>query len=132
MRLQIRKNENITSGISLSDFPPESPCYNLPSLMAIISPFSAWRYDPTRVKLDQVVTQPYDKITPEMQERYYRASPANLVRIILGQRQPADNAIHNVYTRASATFRDWKVSGLLRQDARPSLYRYIQKFTVPG
>jgi len=103
-------------------------CYNLPSLMAIISPFQAWRYAPERVPLYKAVTQPYDKITPEMQERYYEASPHNLVRIILGRRQSGDNAQENVYTRASAAFNDWRRNGILRQDAQPSLYRYSQKF----
>jgi uncharacterized protein (DUF1015 family) len=100
--------------------------------MAIISPFQAWRYAPERVPAAQVVTQPYDKITPEMQKRYYQASPFNLVRIILGQRQPADDERDNVYTRASASFREWRRSGILRHDAQPSLYRYLQKFTVPA
>jgi uncharacterized protein (DUF1015 family) len=84
------------------------------------------------VFVEQAVTQPYDKITPEMQERYYKASPANLVRIILGQRQSGDGATDNVYARATASFRDWRASGVLRQDAQPSVYRYTQKFTVPG
>ena len=73
--------------------------------MALISPFQAWRYAPQRVPVAQVVTQPYDKITPEMQERYYAANPSNLVRIILGQRMPGDNASENVYTRATANFK---------------------------
>jgi uncharacterized protein (DUF1015 family) len=100
--------------------------------MAHISPFQAWRYAPERVSVAQVVTQPYDKITPEMQERYYQASPSNLVRIILGQRQPGDSERENVYSRASASFSDWRGTGVLRQDTQPSLYRYSQKFTVPG
>src|ERR1700690_2806335 len=56
-------------------------------LMASISPFRALRYDPTRVSLPEVVTQPYDKITSDMQEQYHAASPFNLVRIILGKRK---------------------------------------------
>ena len=100
--------------------------------MAIISPFQAWRYAPEQVPVEQVVTQPYDKITPEMQERYYAANPSNLVRIIFGQRHPADNAQENVYTRATATFSEWRRRGILRQDSVPSVYRYTQKFTVPG
>ncbi len=56
--------------------------------MADILPFRALRYDLQRVSAAQVVTQPYDKITPAMQERYYAASPYNLVRIILGRREP--------------------------------------------
>ena len=56
--------------------------------MAHIAPFRALRYDQQRIEIASVVTQPYDKITPEMQERYYTASPYNLVRIILGKRHP--------------------------------------------
>jgi uncharacterized protein (DUF1015 family) len=100
--------------------------------MAIISPFRAWRYDPKRVALQQVVTQPYDKITPAMQERYYEASPYNLVRIILGKRLPGDNASESVYTRAAASFLDWRKTGILRRDPERSIYRYSQTFRVPG
>ena len=100
--------------------------------MAIISPFQAWRYAPDRVSIPQVVTQPYDKITPEMQKRYSQASPFNLVRIILGQRQPADGLEDNVYTRASSSFRDWRSTGVLFQDTQPSIYRYLQNFAAPG
>jgi uncharacterized protein (DUF1015 family) len=78
------------------------------------------------------VTQPYDKITPEMQERYLNSSPYNLVRIILGKRQPADGDRENVYSRAAACFRDWRRTGILRQDPEPSFYSYSQTFTVPG
>jgi uncharacterized protein (DUF1015 family) len=99
--------------------------------MAIISPFRAWRYDPERVPVQQVVTQPYDKITPAMQESYYQASPYNLVRIILGKRLPADSDSENAYTRAAAAFRDWRQTGVLRRDPEPSLYRYTQTFPLP-
>jgi len=100
--------------------------------MANILPFAALRYDPQRVSLAQVVTQPYDKITPRMQERYYAASPYSLVRIILGRRLPQDNTEENVYTRAAASFRDWRRNEILRQDFAPSLYVYSQRFTAPG
>jgi len=99
--------------------------------MAIISPFRAWRYNPEQVPVQQVATQPYDKITPAMQERYYQASPYNLVRIILGKRQPDDGATENVYSRAAAAFKSWRQTGVLRQDPAPSLYRYSQTFKLP-
>lgn len=99
-------------------------------LMAHIAPFRALRYDPGRVKLDEVATQPYDKITPQMQERYYAASPYNLVRIILGKAQPNDGAGDNPYARAAACFRDWRTEGILRQDPEPSIYRYVQRFSA--
>lgn len=100
--------------------------------MAHIAPFRALRYDPTRVGLSDVVTQPYDKITPQMQDHYYQASPHNLVRIILGKREPADDAKNNVYSRAAGFFQDWRRQGTFRQDAEPSIYTYSQRFTVPG
>jgi uncharacterized protein (DUF1015 family) len=100
--------------------------------MAQIYPFRALRYDPARVNLSEVVTQPYDKITPAMQERYYAASPGNLVRVILGRHEQADNERDNVYSRAAAYMADWRAGGVLRQDEQPSLYAYSQTFVVPG
>jgi len=100
--------------------------------MADIHPFRAFRYDPQRVSAAHVVTQPYDKITPALQDRYYAASPHNLVRIILGRREENDNPANNVYSRAAAHFRDWRQQGILRQDFLPSLYVYSQRFTLPG
>lgn len=100
--------------------------------MADIHPFRALRFDPLQVTLSQVVTQPYDKITPALQERYYAASPNNLVRIILGRRRENDNPANNVYTRAAGHFRDWRQQGLLREDSAPSIYLYAQRFTRPG
>jgi len=87
--------------------------------MADILPFRALRYDLQRVTAAQVVTQPYDKITPAMQSAYYAISPYNLVRIILGRREPDDNTARNVYTRAADWSRDWRAQGILRRDSLP-------------
>jgi uncharacterized protein (DUF1015 family) len=100
--------------------------------MTEIVPFRALRYDSHQVKLSDVVTQPYDKITPAMQARYYELSPHNLVRIILGRRLETDNDTFNVYTRAAEYLHDWRSGGILKQDPEPSVYLYSQTFTVPG
>jgi uncharacterized protein (DUF1015 family) len=100
--------------------------------MAEIIPFKALRYDPAQVKLEDVLTQPYDKITPEMQTRYYERSAHNLVRIILGKAGETDTDAFNVYTRAAEYLHDWRSSGILKQDAEPGIYAYAQTFTVPG
>ena len=100
--------------------------------MAHIEPFRAFRYDPTRVSLHEVVTQPYDKITPAMQERYYAANPHNLVRIILGKRRATDTGEDNVYSRAAKFFSDWRNDGVLVQDPEPAIYRYSQEFAAPN
>ena len=100
--------------------------------MAILHPFRALRYDPSRVQPQLAVTQPYDKITPAMQDQYYAASPYNLVRIILGKAEAADNEQSSVYTRAAKSFADWRGAGVLKPDSEPCFYTYTQSFTVPG
>jgi uncharacterized protein (DUF1015 family) len=100
--------------------------------MAAIFPFQALRYDTSKVSPAEVLTQPYDKITPAMQDQYYAASPYNLVRVILGKAQAGDNDQQNVYTRAAASLRQWRTEGVLAPDPKPSIYLYTQTFKVPG
>ena len=99
--------------------------------MARIYPFRAFRYDPARVKMEDVVTQPYDKITPAMQQQYYEASPYNLVRVILGKHFPNDTDEENVYTRAAETLHAWRKDGILKEESEPALYGYSQTYQVP-
>src|ERR1044071_2688431 len=99
--------------------------------MARIFPFQPYRYTLKAGPLCDVVTQPYDKISPAMQARYQSLSPYNLVRIILGERKASDNEKDNVYTRAAGYLRDWIARGVLEQESTPSLYAYFQEFTVP-
>ena len=101
--------------------------------MARIYPFRAWRYNPSAVRLDDVVTQPYDKISPSMQQAYYQRSPFNLVRIILGLPELFDaEGGENVYTRAARDFRAWREQGVLIQENEPCIFAYAQSFKVPG
>jgi len=90
------------------------------------------RYNLERVSAAQVITQPYDKITPAMQERYYAASPYNLVRIILGRSQAGDNTAENVYSRAAGYGREWRAQGIFERDSAPSIYAYSQTFPAPS
>ena len=101
--------------------------------MARIYPFRAWRYNPSTVRLDDVVTQPYDKISPAMQQAYYQLSPFNLVRIILGLPELFDaERGESVYTRAARDFRAWREQGILIQEKDPCIFAYSQRFRVPG
>jgi uncharacterized protein (DUF1015 family) len=101
--------------------------------MARIYPFRAWRYNPSAVRLDDVVTQPYDKISPAMQQAYYQRSPYNLVRIILGLPELFDaERGESVYTRAARDFKAWREEGVLVQEKEPCILAYAQRFTVPG
>src|SRR5438067_8331680 len=101
--------------------------------MTEIRPFRALHYNQSRVSaLNTVITQPYDKISPEMQDRYYGLSPYNLVRIIRGRQSPEDSSHNNVYTRAQSDFRAWIEQGLLTSENVPALYPYYQQYAVPG
>lgn len=99
--------------------------------MARIYPFRALRYDPSRVNMEDVVTQPYDKITPAMQQHYYEASPYNLIRVILGKHEPNDTEESNVYTRAAEYLKVWRKERVLAEEKEPAIYGYSQTYTVP-
>ncbi len=101
--------------------------------MAEILPFCALHYEPRKVcDLGTVLTQPYDKISPEMQARYYGLSPYNLVRIIRGRTLPEDGPADNVYVRAARDFQAWIKNGVLVSEQGPAIYPYHQEYEVPG
>jgi uncharacterized protein (DUF1015 family) len=101
--------------------------------MARIYPFRALRYNPTMVRVEDVVTQPYDNITPAMQQAYYQRSLYNLVRIILGLPELFDEpGTNDVYSRAARDFADWRRMGVLTQEKDACIFAYSQRFTVPG
>lgn len=99
--------------------------------MAIIKSFRAIRYNPEKVNLKDVITEPYDRITPAMQEDYYQRSPYNVVRIILGK----DDEPHpekNKYRRAKLYIDEWLKNGILIRENKKALYIYQQKFKIDG
>jgi len=98
--------------------------------MADVRPFPGIRYAPG-TDLAAVVTPPYDVISPEAQARYYERAPENIIRLELGRDEPRDDELANRYTRAAMTFADWRLRGVLRQDA-PALYLYEQRFHALG
>jgi uncharacterized protein (DUF1015 family) len=100
--------------------------------MAQVHPFQAFRYNPQRVPFERVLTQPYDKISPSMQDNYYAADPHNLISVEKGRSYPTDSPQNNVYTRAAAALASWIRDSVVAQDAVPSFYAYTQEYTVPG
>jgi uncharacterized protein (DUF1015 family) len=100
--------------------------------MAEIRAFRAFRYNPNKVQWHKVLTQPYDKITPAMQEHYYSLDPHNLISVEKGRTLPDDSPQNSVYTRAAASLEKWISSQILLQDSAPAIYAYAQEFFVPG
>jgi uncharacterized protein (DUF1015 family) len=100
--------------------------------MALVQPFRAYRYNPNLAPFERVLTQPYDKISPVMQEQYYAADPHNLIAIEKGRVQLDDNAHNNVYTRAAACMDGWIAANVVQQDPAPAFYAYTQEYDIPG
>src|SRR5215467_7723605 len=100
--------------------------------MAKIYPFRSLRYTLERVPIEKVVTQPYDKISSEMQDRYYELHPNNIVRIVCGKSNPEDSDSNNVYTRAAGYLKQWREAGILQPLPEPAFFIYFQRFVVPG
>jgi uncharacterized protein (DUF1015 family) len=100
--------------------------------MADVRPFRGLMYNLREVSLEKVVTQPYDKISRAMQDRYYASDPHNIVRVILGRNLEGDTADNNVYTRAAATLREWRAAGVIEPMPSASFIACFQRFTIPG
>ncbi|HXJ04230.1 MAG TPA: DUF1015 domain-containing protein [Candidatus Acidoferrum sp.] len=100
--------------------------------MAQVLPFQAFRYNPQRVSFERVLTQPYDKISPAMQDNYYAADPHNLIAVEKGRAYPGDSPQNNVYTRAAKALENWIRENVVVQDPVPSFYAYSQEYSVPG
>jgi uncharacterized protein (DUF1015 family) len=100
--------------------------------MAQVFPFRAYRFDPQAAPFDRVLTQPYDKISPQRQTEYYAMHPQNLIAVEKGLTFPDDSPQNNVYIRAAAKVEEWIRDHIVVQDPAPAFYAYTQEFTVPG
>src|SRR5215469_6754649 len=100
--------------------------------MALVYPFRAFRYNPQVAPFERVLTQPYDKISPAQQEKYYAADPHNLITIEKGRVFAEDGPQNNVYTRAAAAMDNWIVEHAVAQDPSPAFYAYSQQYAAPG
>jgi uncharacterized protein (DUF1015 family) len=100
--------------------------------MAQVFPFRAYRYNPQIAPYQRVLTQPYDKISPAAQDKYYAADAHNLISVEKGRAYPDDSKENNVYTRAASALQGWINEKAVEQDSAPSFYAYSQEYLVPG
>lgn len=101
--------------------------------MTLIKPFAATYYDSTKVSLEKVITQPYDKIDPRLYQAYLGRHPWNAVRLLLG----GENLIENLdggnpYEAQAQVLTEWLGDGILKRDSNPAIYPYLQEFTAHG
>ena len=90
--------------------------------MVRIAPFRGILYNRKKIRdLSKVIAPPYDVIAPEEQERLYRKSPYNVVRLILNQ-EP------DPYESVARLLAGWRAEEILLRDERPALYFLSHRF----
>ncbi len=100
--------------------------------MAVIRPFRGVHYDPAIVpELGKAVTQPYDRISPQLRQRYLQQDSHSFAQLILADVDPHSEHDGNPYLQSAAIYQRWMQEGVLAQDDTPSLYVYRQTFDLP-
>lgn len=88
--------------------------------MADVRPFRALRYTPAAGALGDLVSPPYDVISPEQRRGYLAASPYNAVRLELPE---------IAYDEVAGRIASWVDDGVLER-ADPVLVAWTQTFTL--
>lgn len=108
------------------------PCaHGIQPDVAILEPFRAIMY-PRGVDPTLVTSPPYDVIPPAERQRLAALHPDNIVRIILPEDTPQDDATNNRHTRAAALLRQWLAEGTLVHDDAARYYAYRMDYTIAG
>jgi uncharacterized protein (DUF1015 family) len=100
--------------------------------MATVRPFRGLRFDPALAgPLNACLAPPYDVISHELRERLLALGPYNIVHVDFAPDRPGDDARENRYTRAAATYRAWRQTGVLARETAPALYVTESDFPPP-
>ena len=89
--------------------------------MADVRPFRALGYSPAAGPLGDLVSPPYDVISPEERRLYLAASPYNAVRLILPEVS---------YDEVGGLIASWMHDGVLGAADAPLLIAWTQSFTL--
>ena len=76
------------------------------------------------IKLDDVMSPPYDIISESMQNELYKKNEYNFVRLILGKIFSDDTDTNNRYSRAKQLFDTWQKYEILIPSVIPAIYPY--------
>jgi uncharacterized protein (DUF1015 family) len=92
--------------------------------MVRIAPFRGVFYNQKKIRdLARVVTPPYDVISREEQEKLYRKSPYNFVRLDFNQ-EP------DPYAAVAELLQHWQAERILERDETPAIYFVAHKFAL--
>lgn len=94
--------------------------------MADVRGFRGFRYNRDQVgDYSNVVTPPFDVITPEERTELYGRSPHNYARLIL----PDEREGMSKYEASASDLETWIAAGVMQQDEEDSFYLLEQRFT---
>ena len=99
--------------------------------MVEVSPFKGITYKKEKIEnIDDVMSPPYDIISPEMQTALYEKHRYNFVRLILGKQNADDTEIDNRYTRAKKELDSWIKQGVLTESDKTAIFPYKIDYTI--
>lgn len=91
--------------------------------MAVLAPFKGLTYNFDRLgDLSKIVAPPYDVISEEEQENFYKTNPYNVIRLDLGKKKKGDTDWDNRYTRAADELKRWETDEVLIRSDTPSMF----------
>ena len=101
--------------------------------MADVRPFRGLRYNPAITHhLDDVLSPPFDVVSPAEQEALHQRSRHNVLHLELGERQATDTDQDNWYGRARALLHGWLQEQALVREPQPAFYLSRHSFRSDG
>jgi uncharacterized protein (DUF1015 family) len=99
--------------------------------MADVTPFRGTLYSSEKIEnLADVVTPPFDVISPAEQEKAYAIHPNNMIRLELSRASETDTAEDNPHSRAADAWNRWVKDGILVRDREPAFYLTATEFSL--
>jgi uncharacterized protein (DUF1015 family) len=93
--------------------------------MADVRAFRGVCYNSAKIeRLADVITPPYDVISPDQKKQFLERSPYNIVRLILPDGE-------NPYSQSAQLQKQWTEEKILSSDPDPGIYCYHQTFRTP-
>lgn len=101
--------------------------------MAIVAPFRALRFNPQKlVKLEDVVTPPYDIIDEKNQAAFQAMNPYNMIYLDISKSPGKGDESEERYNSARNYFAAWQQEQVLIRDDAPAFYLYYIDYTLPS
>src|SRR5918992_898180 len=92
--------------------------------MIRITPFRGVFYNQKKFRdLSKVIAPPYDVISKEEQEKLYKKSPHNFIRLDLSQESDS-------YSAVAELLNEWLATGIFERDASPAIYFLSHRFKL--